>query len=488
MLEGLRAVFQREGYTEEAAIGRLRLGSELRVREGDTPVHLRRLDRGDALDWILRVFLLGVRTDRVPVEEALGPVALEGLQGAGLVELDAGTVHACVRVTPAAGRWFAHDPSDASGLRPDSVLGWTPAARTLASLTVRRPVGTALDLGTGAGLQALLAADHAGRTVAVDINDRALWLTSVNCALNGVTTVECRQGDLFDPVGDERFDLVVSNPPFVISPASEFMFRDGGRGADSMSREVVTGAAARLVEGGYATVMCNWVIGPDEPWWQRPGSWVEGTGCDALLLFYEALDPVKYAAVWIRHESLVAEEFGPALDSWLAYYRDTGVDRVGIGALVLRRRSGAENWVRKAEIGRGPSGSGSAQLLRIFDHGVAAEADLVGRRLALVRGHRLEQSLSYGQEGYAASPAQMVLDDGVGLRNEVSPEALHVLLRMDGRRTVGDLLAEAADETDIPADVLAGRALASLRQLYELGFVREGAPDGGAGTTIGEAG
>ena len=59
----------------------------------------------------------------------------------------------------------------------------------------------------------MLAADHAEHVVAVDLNPRALWLTELNCRLNGIANVECRKGDLFEPVAGETFDLVVTNPP-----------------------------------------------------------------------------------------------------------------------------------------------------------------------------------------------------------------------------------------------------------------------------------
>lgn len=59
-------------------------------------------------------------------------------------------------------------------------------ARLLAALTVRRSIGTALDLGTGGGVQALLAARHSRRVVAVDVNPRALRYTAFNARLNGL--------------------------------------------------------------------------------------------------------------------------------------------------------------------------------------------------------------------------------------------------------------------------------------------------------------
>jgi release factor glutamine methyltransferase len=76
-----------------------------------------------------------------------------------------------------------------------------------------------LDIGTGSGLCAIFAARHARRVVAVDINPAAIRCAGVNARLNHLEQrIEIRHGDLFAPVKDERFDLIVFNPPFLRGP------------------------------------------------------------------------------------------------------------------------------------------------------------------------------------------------------------------------------------------------------------------------------
>ena len=78
------------------------------------------------------------------------------------------------------------------------------------------PAGaTVLDLGTGSGVLAVAAARSARSVVAVDIDPAAVRCARINALLNGVEDrVEVREGDLFDPVAGERFDVVLCNPPF----------------------------------------------------------------------------------------------------------------------------------------------------------------------------------------------------------------------------------------------------------------------------------
>ena len=117
--------------------------------------------------------------------------------------------------------------------------GVQPPSTVLARLTVRRPVARALDVGTGCGIQAILASRHAERVVATDVSERALAFAQFNLAVNGIENVELRQGSFLEPVEGERFDLVVANPPYVVSPENDLVFRDSGLGRDRVSEQIV---------------------------------------------------------------------------------------------------------------------------------------------------------------------------------------------------------------------------------------------------------
>src|SRR5690348_7581909 len=91
-------------------------------------------------------------------------------------------------------------------------------ARTLASSPLAappRPGARALDMGTGSGAAALFAARRGWRTTAVDLNPEAVRCARVNALWNGLDgEIDVLEGDLFAPIAQERFDLVVFNPPF----------------------------------------------------------------------------------------------------------------------------------------------------------------------------------------------------------------------------------------------------------------------------------
>jgi methylase of polypeptide subunit release factors len=475
-LSQLRSALAAADYSAGTIAERLGLDITLNIRRDDVPVHLRRLQRGDALDALIGFFLLQSDLGVDEAEAVLKPAGLDDLEELGLLRRDGPTVHPLLRLTPHAGLLIAHDTHLPGDLRRDSVLGLTSSARTLASMTVRDPVNRVLDLGTGCGVQALLAAGHAKEVVAVDLNPRALWLTAMSCRLNGIDNVDCRTGDLFEPVRGETFDLVVTNPPFVISPSSDYLFRDSGLEEDGLARAVVTGAAEVLSEGGFAHVMCNWVARKDDPWSTAVESWIAGLGCDALILHYDTLEPLPYAAAWNDGVATGADRLSATLDSWLEYYRERGIEAIGMGAVILRRRTGAPNWVKTAELARGPSGAAGAQVRRLFaaQDALAAIGDdkaLLDWSFAAVDGHRLQQTLTFKGGGYTTEDAVILLDDGLGLRNGIPAQALHVLLRLNGSSTLRDIVLGTAEDTGLDVEELSNSAATCVRDLFALGLL-----------------
>jgi methylase of polypeptide subunit release factors len=400
---------------------------------------------------LLRLFGQGQPLPRGAAERAIAPLGLEDLVELGLVEGEGSRVRGLVSFAAFDGLIVAgdavHDRED-----PHFVKHFSPASGTIAMLTVRTPVETALDLGCGSGVQALLASRHAGRVTGVDCNPRAIRFSRFGQRLNRVDNVSWLEGDWFDPVDDSRFELVVAALPYVISPESEILFRDSAGNGDESSRRVVSESAEHLSEGGFATVLCSWIH--REGAWEEPvREWVDGLGCDAVLLHLESQEPLEYAMFWLsltgpRDEDALAR----AIERWQAHYRDLGVERIARGAIVLRRRS-ASNWVRAFRI-HDPSGPGSDQLLRIFA-GVdfltarpAAEllSELLSRAWRPVDGHRVDQTLVQHAGAYASKEAVIRQEPGIGLHASFDPRVVPVLAGCDGQRPLGHVI----EQTPIP--------------------------------------
>jgi SAM-dependent methyltransferase len=403
-------------------------------------------------------------------ESALAVLDTAALESEGLLLRDGDHVRARLRISVWNGLLMAHDASS-DGQRPDVVMGPRESAQTLAHLTVRRPGAAVLDLGCGSGPHALLAAQHATRVVATDLNPRAAAITALSARLNGATTVETRVGDLFEPVAGERFGLVVSNPPYVISPDTDLLYRDSGLAPGELCRRIVSGVGERLEDGGVATVLCSW--GGAE----TPRDWVAGSGCDAVQVSFGPEDVVPYAVRWT---ALSAGGLGPAAQAdaiarWVRFYAEAGIEAIWFGALVLRRRPAGDNWFVGLDATRPPRASGSDQLERVM----AAQDWLAGRgdealldeTLVPAAPHRLAHAMDWRGEGYELAAIRFTLDDDIGVDGTLDPPAMHVLLALDGNHSLREVIGAVASANGLEEAWLAEASLPSLRQLYGRGFL-----------------
>ncbi|MDP9417919.1 MAG: class I SAM-dependent methyltransferase, partial [Actinomycetota bacterium] len=306
---------------------------------------------GSPLETLIRLFLLQLPVDERALQRAL-PV--DAGVAAGLVERAGGDVRARLDLRPYDEDFYVVSDLDAGldaavrPVSPDHVIGLGGASATLAELTPRRPVGRALDIGTGSGVQSLHLTGHADRVVATDVSARALALARLSAGLSGVD-FDLREGSLYAPVAGERFDLIVSNPPFVVSPAARFTYRDSGLPGDELCRRLVAGAAGHLEEGGTFVCLANWVHGRGEPWGERVRSWLP-QGCDAWVVQREVEDPAQYVSLWLHDSGDVHRpEFVELYDVWLAGFEAAGVEAVGFGWITLRRTPSQQPTVRVEE-------------------------------------------------------------------------------------------------------------------------------------------
>jgi methylase of polypeptide subunit release factors len=442
-LARLRERLAQVGYDEDGVERLVR--DEGRLGFGDGLAALRlRPEADEPLSVLVRLFLGGERLPSALVSAALADVGIDELSRTGLLGVRDGLVRARLALEPFLGLVLASDRA-ATRPRAGHVVRVGPATRTLAALTVRRPVEATLDLGTGSGAHALLASRHSERVVGTDLNPRALRIARLNATLNGVEHVEWRKGDLYAPVEGEAFDLVAANPPFVVSPAHELTFRDGSLGGDDLSREAVLGAARHLREGGFASVICSWITA------SGPRRWLEGAGCDAWVLELTTDSPATYAVRWNSAPGRRSRSVAEAAEPWLADYDARGIDSISTGVVVLRRREGA-NWIRVDELTFGPRGAAGAHVERVFaarDHldSLGGDEGLLPAALTLAPGTLLVERRRPGGE---LERARVSVEEGVPLPGTVPVSLAPVVAALDGRRPLSTLLAPEARSEALP--------------------------------------
>jgi hypothetical protein len=300
---------------------------------------------------------------------------------------------------------------------------------------------------------------------------------ALSARLNGLSNIELRQGGLYEPVGDSQFDLIIANPPFVISPESRYLYRDSNLPGDVISERVIRGAPSRLLEGGYGIVLCNWYH-PEQDWSERLRPWVESSGCDIWLLCFRTDDPLTYASNWLRPtEANDPDRYGQLLDAWLRYYERMGIAFISFGAVILRRRSGCANWIRADTVPSGQGvGSCSAQIQRIFAaqdllEELRDERQLLDHTLALAPDHQMEHVLKAADGGWTVQEAVVKQGEGLQFTGRIDRLVSTVLAGCDGQHALRELVADVARGLGVDFDAVAPACLSVVRQLMQTGFL-----------------
>ena len=467
------------------------------------------------------LFMLGEPVPATALDAALPRTAAAGAAAIGLVgEPDgAGYVRARVDLRPHeavddAGEvrwWVASDLGElvtGRALAPDHVLGVGGAGLTLAGLTPRTPVRAALDLGCGCGIQTLYLLRHAEYVVATDISARALAFTAFNAALAGVSVagapdagtesvagsesgsdsgagrLELLRGSLLEPVAGRRFDLIVSNPPFVITPPAVreaglplMEYRDAG---GPVLPRLVAGLGEHLEPGASAVMLGNWEHRGAGSWRDAVAAWLP-EGLDAWVVEREVQDPVEYAAMWLRDGGLTpdrdAEAFEAALEAWIDDFEARDVRGVGFGYLIVHRpHRPREPWRLLEEVttsGQGVLGPHVAEVLEARERLAGLDDEAVADLHPLLAPDVTEERhLIPG----AAEPTVILLRQGGGLGRTLRASTAVAALAgvADGELSVDQIASAVAALTGEDVTALRTEMVEATRRLVTTGLLTVG--------------
>lgn len=410
------------------------------------------------------------------VDAAIAPTSLDEWCDVGLLERNGDEVRAELSIHSADGILVASDWSQTKSGGPlpdDFVMGLSASTFAMARLAIRGSVDSVLDVGAGGGYQSLVAAGHARRVLAIDINERALRIAELNAALNALGNIETRAGDLLDPVTGEQFDRIVSNLPFVIGPDISQQFLTSGRAGEGLIQEFAQRAPEHLVEGGYCQFLANWLEQPGGDWTDHVRPWFEGSGCDVWVVRARAERVDRYAATWIGaidHDPNVVVSRHIA---WMEYFARLGTDAVSLGFVTMRKRTSASNWLRfddRADILETGSGPEIERFFALQTWAMEHDNEaLLDTRLRLSDVARVRQSAVLRDGAWENESMTIERSSGIPFSGEIDPTSLRVLSALDGRRTVFEALRDVAGGMVARSD--AATLSPTLRQLVTLGLL-----------------
>jgi hypothetical protein len=481
----LRDALTRVDFTVDRVAELLGRDAHAALERNETTPARRRTADGSALATLVRVWTLQASVAAPSLEAAL-PGLVDPMVDRGLLERAGDEVRALVDIRPYADDdrswWVVSDLTPGLDgrerrMRADHVLGVSSASTSLAQLTIREPIGRALDLGTGSGVQALHLSRHALDVVATDLSERCIALARLTTGLNDVT-VDLRTGDLFAPVEDETFDLVVSNPPFVISAATDerLFYRDSGLPGDELVRRVLVEGAARLTDGGWCQILANWAHVGEQPWEERVGDWLRQTGCDVWVVQREQIDVTRYAEMWLDDAGLRGStDYLARYDRWLCWFDEQGIESIGFGWINLRKAGHTEpvlrleEWPYDVEQPIGPHVAGWGWQV---DAATAYDRDDAWLGQRLVRAADVVEERT-GLPG-DVDQQHIVVRQQRGLRRarEMSTVEAAFYGACDGELTVGQIADALAMLLEADIDATRREVVTAARDLLTTGFFR----------------
>ena len=491
VVDAVAADLRSAGYTTDGVGDLLGADAGAAFSRGLWWSALRATDRAapdqERLAVLVRLFLLGTDEPRHRVERALPSAGVDALIADGVVEqAPAGALRAALDIRPHSdgARDFLVVSDQDAALRAgpvhhDHVLGIGGASVSLAHAVVRTPVRRALDLGTGCGIQALHLDAHCDEIVATDTNRRALTLAAATARLNGMSW-DLRCGSMFEPVAGERFDLIVSNPPFVVGTgALDYIYRDSGMVGDALCQNLIEQAADHLEPGGTAQIMANWIVRDPQNWQERVRGWLTGSGLHAWVVQREFADPISYVSLWTSDAGEPPQEAARRGGQWLDWFDDQGIAGVGMGMITLRApRHGeirAPEHILEAITGADEPLTGPEVdaffARREYLHDTADEK-LLATRLSTAPVFLEEHSLP-GAEGWELIGAAVRRPGGPGAVIGVDEVSRALLAGCRGEVPLGALIDLLAAHHGVDADALATAAMPVVREAIGRGILYE---------------
>lgn len=477
----LRSLFEEAGYNEPTL--RKQLGAaELPSKQLRNFARL--LDRTSAptlLNALLHWFWLALPQSAAEIGDRVPEEFLTLLVDSGLLEKKGEDYLPQAMILHIDGFLVASDhPRAIENQESELVLWPNPTSKFLARFAVRRHSRATLDLGTGSGILSLGSAHHSDKVIATDITERAVSFARFNAMLNGIENIEVVAGDCFAPVAGQKFDLILSNPPFFITPQTDYLFCENTMELDGLCRRLVKEAPDHLNEGGFMQMLCEWAQITGQQWEDRVAEWLEGTGCDAWVMKGLTQDPAEYAQHRIKEVSKETSGDAALYEGYMNYYRQRGVEAIHDGLIVMRKRTG-DNWVRIEEVPKTPTGNLGDLILNTFAtqdllRSIQDDAQLLAIRPTLAPNVRLEQICIQSRGAWRAESVTLKLITGFPFQLTLQPLVAEFLATCDGTRTADEAINEFAKAAGAPIEQVRHECLMMIRKLTERGFVTV-APD-----------
>jgi hypothetical protein len=205
--------------------------------------------------------------------------------------------------------------------------------------------------------------------------------------------------------------------------------------------------------------------------------WFSRTGCDALVLEREAVDPAAHAASWLR-QTEPPDRWDPEYGEWMAYDEQHGIEAIGFGLIAMRLRGSGTAWFRAEEAPQDfamPCGDHLGAVFELADFLDAHPGDtLLGATLRVAPDVVLDERARPTPDGWSPSDRRLRQTAGLRFDGEVDAGMAAIVTACDGQRPFAAILAEVAASVGVDRGRVEEAAMPVIRRLVQQGFLLPG--------------
>lgn len=373
----------------------------------------------DDMQTLYRLFLLGQSVSRNKADKVIGTKIIQGLRSAGIVRHsgDDEIQTSNLSLVSYQNRYVLTDLPYyyPTCKRKDTRVYIGMDSYLLGQNLLAESRGDVLDLCTGTGFQAIQAASQTNRILGVELEPEAVAAARCNVVLNGLEDrIEIVHGNLYQAVGNARFDVIYANPPFLPVPEGVRYPLSGDGGYDGLKvlRTIVEGLPEHLKDDGRCALIAEGVGDRESPFLLEDlKKLFKGNKWNILMLIRGEM-PLEYQAYVIA--KMTSDIFGQysceeLFSRWCEMYARQGAEKLFSFHLFLER------------VPRG----GRISVIRVSESGNPDDVPV----------------LNSGIEYHPGTPSYFVHRNGKRL-GEIDQEAREFLQLCDGKRTISQITAQ----------------------------------------------
>ena len=427
-------------------------------------------------ETLLRLFVEGSDLDEADVSEALAGSFRELIELGLLLRVDR-KVKSNLRLKATVDGVFADDFSSRLNESPeDYVMGVAPTTQMVKALVPSGDHRRILDLCCGGGWLAIKLKNRENFVTGTDLNSRAIEIARFNARLNGVEGIDWREGSWYEKVEGEKFDLIISNPPFVVSPGNQAVALDTENN-ETVIPAVLGGIASRLNENGYACMLLDWPFLDVENWSEVPLGSFDCSGLQVLLFEIKRNSPEEYARHWVGQDPRFSESntFRTEVNRWVEFLNQKGYQGISSGFFVARKCAPGDEWIMEESRGLAQfNETTSVDLSRIFEGRTwltKNSDDLLDLRFNVADG-LIQSSQSILNDGrWEVANLKLTSAGLVAYDGHIDEALLQIINAASSGGTIRELLPDLAKPLGVDPGAISVQVTELVKELVSLGVI-----------------